>query len=125
KIVATTPTVMRLVDRNIIDLDSTMGYYLTQAQHTNKKNTKLRNVMLHEAGFIPFIPFYRDISPNDLSSDSSAAYSVKMADGSYIRTGYYEEVMWPTMLASNLNETGQYVYSDISMYVMKEVAEHQ
>src|SRR5690554_1548097 len=33
--------------------------------------------------------------------------------------------MWPIMLNSNLNETGRYVYSDISMYVMKEVAEHQ
>lgn len=125
KIAATTPTIMHLVDRNLINLDSTMGYYLAQAQHTNKKDTKLRDVMLHEAGFIPFIPFYRELKSADLSSDSSAAYSVKLADGSYIRTGYYEEVMWPTMLASKLNETGQYVYSDISMYVMKEVAEHQ
>src|SRR3546814_957454 len=33
--------------------------------------------------------------------------------------------MWPIMLHSKLNPTGKYVYSDISMYVMKEVAEHQ
>lgn len=125
KIAATTPTIMRLVDQSIVNLDSTMGYYLAQAQHTNKEDTKLREVMLHEAGFIPFIPFYRDLNPSDLNRDSSAAYSVKMADDSYIRTGYYEEVMWPTMLTSKLNETGHYVYSDISMYVMKEVAEHQ
>src|SRR5690606_20628685 len=125
KITATTPTIMRLVERGVISLDSTMGHYLTQAQHTNKKNTKLRDVMLHEAGFIPFIPFYRDLKPGDLSADSSAEYSVKVADGCYIRTGYYEEVMWPTMLQSKLNPPGDYVYSDISMYVMKEVAEHQ
>lgn len=125
KITATTPTIMRLVERGVISLDSTMGYYLTQAQHSNKRNTKLRDVMLHEAGFIPFIPFYRDLKPGDLSADSSAEYSVKVADGCYIRTGYYEAVMWPTMLQSKLNPPGDYVYSDISMYVMKEVAEHQ
>lgn len=125
KITATTPTIMRLVEREMVNLDSTMGHYLLQAQSTNKKDTKLRSVMLHEAGFIPFIPFYRNLKPDDLRADSSAAYSVKVADGCYIRTGYYQEVMWPTMLSSRLNTPGEYVYSDISMYVMKEVAEHQ
>lgn len=125
KIAATTPVVMRLTERGVINLDSTMGHYLWQAKHSNKAGTKLRDVMLHEAGFIPYIPFYRDMNPNDLSADSSAEFSVKVADGCYIRTAYYEEVMWPIMLNSRLNETGKYVYSDISMYVMKEVSEHQ
>lgn len=125
KITATTPTIMRLTERGIVNLDSTMGHYLLQAQETNKNSTVLRDVMLHEAGFIPYIPFYRELKPGDLSTDSSAAYAVKVADGCYIRTQYYEEVMWPIMLQSKLNPTGKYVYSDISMYVMKEVAEHQ
>lgn len=125
KIAATTPVVMRLTERGLIDLDSTMGHYLLQAQNTNKKDTKLRDVMLHEAGFIPFIPFYRELKPDDLSKDSSSAYAVKVADNCYIRTNYYENVMWPAMLESKLNQSGSYVYSDISMYVMKEVAEHQ
>lgn len=124
KITATTPTIMRLTERGIVDLDSTMGHYLLQAKGTNKNGTALRDVMLHEAGFIPYIPFYRDLRPDDLSPDSSAAYAVKVADGCYIRTGYYENVMWPIMLGSKLNPMGKYVYSDISMYVMKEVAEH-
>ncbi|HWK57343.1 MAG TPA: serine hydrolase [Parapedobacter sp.] len=125
KITATTPTIMRLTERGIVNLDSTMGHYLLQAQETNKNGTVLRDVMLHEAGFIPYIPFYRKLKPGDLSTDSSAAYAVKVADGCYIRTQYYEEVMWPIMLQSKLNPTRKYVYSDISMYVMKEVAEHQ
>ncbi|SFC40553.1 CubicO group peptidase, beta-lactamase class C family [Parapedobacter composti] len=125
KIAATTPTVMRLAERGVINLDSTMGYYLLQARETNKNRTKLRDVMLHEAGFIPYIPFYRDLNPGDLSRDSSATHAVKVADNCYIRTGYYQDVMWPIMLNSKLNAPGSYVYSDISMYVMKEVAEHQ
>lgn len=125
KITATTPTIMRLTERGTVNLDSTMGYYLLQAQGTNKAGTVLRDVMLHEAGFTPYIPFYRELDPNDLSTDSSAIYAVKVADNCYIRTGYYEEVMWPIMLQSKLNTIGNYVYSDISMYVMKEVAEHQ
>lgn len=125
KIAATTPAIMRLTERNSIDLDSAMGHYLLQAQTTDKNRIPLRAVMLHEAGFIPFIPFYRALKPGDLSPDSSASHAVKVADGCYIRTGYYQSVMWQTMLHSKLNPPGAYVYSDISMYVMKEVAEHQ
>lgn len=125
KIAATTPVVMRLTEQGLIQLDSTMGRYLWQVQGTDKEDVKIREVMLHEAGFIPFIPFYSRLKPDDLSPDSSAAYAVKVADGSYIRTGYYEDVMWPEMLASKRSGAGRYIYSDISMYVMKEIAEHQ
>lgn len=125
KISATTLAVMRLEEEGLIDLNKTMGHYLLQAKNSNKNQTLLKDVMLHQAGFIPFIPFYRDLAPSDLRRDSSATYADKVADACYIRTGYYQEVMWPTMLQSKINPPGKYVYSDISMYVMKEVVEQQ
>ncbi len=125
KISATTPAIMRLTEQGLIDLNQTMGHYLLQAQNSNKSQVKLRDVMLHEAGFVPFIPFYKELQPGDSQPDSSAAFPVKVADGYYLRKNYYAEVMWPEMLHSKLNPSGKYVYSDISMYVMKEVAEHQ
>ena len=125
KIAGTTPVIMRLTERNIINLDSTMGYYLWQAKYTNKKDIKLRSVMLHEAGFTPFIPFYRHLNPGDVVFSPDNTHQVKLADNSYIRNHYYRDVMWPEMLKSAVKPVGNYVYSDISMYVMKEVAEHQ
>lgn len=125
KISATTLAVMKLEEQGLIDLNKTMGHYLLQARSTNKKNTVLRDVMLHQAGFVPFIPFYQNLAPDDLSRDSSAAYADKVADGCFIRTNYYHNVMWPAMLDSKLNAPGKYVYSDLSMYVMKEVVEQQ
>ncbi|KKO92384.1 beta-N-acetylglucosaminidase [Sphingobacterium sp. Ag1] len=125
KIAGTTPVIMRLTERNIINLDSTMGHYLWQAKYTNKKDIKLRSVMLHEAGFTPFIPFYKYLKGGDVVSAADVNHQVKMADNSYILNNYYRDVMWPDMLKSPVKPTGNYVYSDISMYVMKEVAEHQ
>lgn len=125
KIAATTMVAMRLSEKGVIHLDSTMGHYLMQAQPTNKSDVTLREVMLHEAGFIPYIPFYRDLETDDIRTERSPTHTVKVADKAYLRTNYYENVMWPTMLASKRNESGTYVYSDISMYVIKEVAEHQ
>jgi len=47
-----------------------------------------------------------------------------VADSAFLKNDYYHKVMWLEMMNSSLKTPGQYVYSDISMYVMKEVAEH-
>lgn len=125
KIAATTLAVMRLTEQGKLNLNETMGHYLPDAKQSNKSEVRLRDVMLHQAGFIPFIPFYRNLTPADHSADSSAAFPTKVADGYFLRKNYYNEVMWPEMLNSSVKPTGQYVYSDISMYVMQKVIEKQ
>lgn len=125
KIVGTTPVIMKLQQEQVIHLDSTMGYYLGQAKQSNKKDIKLRSVLLHEAGFTPFIPFYRHLKDGDIQSYYSDSHQVKLADSVYLRSNYYRDIMWPEMLSSEVKPIGHYVYSDLSMYVMKEVAEHQ
>ena len=125
KIAGTTPVIMHLQERQVIDLDSTMGHYLWQAKQTNKADITLRTVLLHEAGFTPFIPFYRHLKPGDLQHVSSESHQVQVAQNAFLRNHYYRDVMWPEMLRSPVKPIGNYVYSDISMYVMKEVAEHE
>lgn len=122
---ATTMAVMRLFEQNKLKLDTAIGAYIPRARTTNKKDISVREVMLHQAGFVPFIPFYQKMSESDYSRDSTAIYSVKAADNFYMRKSYFAEVMWPQMLNSNLASRGKYVYSDLSMYFMKEMVERQ
>lgn len=123
KTTATTPTVMRLYEEHKLNLDTNIGAYIPKARTLPMNEIKVREVMLHQAGFIPYIPFHNFIKPNDYSRDSSAAYPTKVADNYYIRKGYFKDVMWPKMLTSPIKTRGQYVYSDISMYVMKDIVE--
>ncbi len=125
KISATTIAVMRLFEQEKLKLDTVVGAYIPKARSTDKVNISVREVMLHQAGFIPFIPFYRNLSNTDYSRDSSAAYPTKVADNYYIRKDYFKTVMWPQMLNSALANRGKYVYSDLSMYFMKEMVERQ
>lgn len=125
KISATTMAVMRLLEQQKLKLDTNVGAYIPRARKTNKNLIQVREVMLHQAGFIPFIPFYRHLVPSDYSRDSSSVYPTKVADNYFIRKGYFEEVMWPQMLNSPLAYRGKYVYSDLSMYFMKEIVERQ
>ncbi|MBW4891181.1 serine hydrolase [Mucilaginibacter sp. HMF5004] len=123
KISATTMEVMRLTEQGKLSLDSTVGNYIAKARTTNKSNIKVRELMLHEAGLIPYIPFYEHIKPADFSRDSSDAYPTKVAENYYMRKGYFTDVMWPQMLNSALRVRGKYEYSDLSMYFMREIVE--
>jgi len=125
KIVGTTPVIMHLQEKNIINLDSAMGHYLWQAKKSNKADITLRTVLLHEAGFTPFIPFYRNLNPGDVVFAKDETHQVQVSEHAFIKNNYYQDIMWPQMLASSVKPIGNYVYSDISMYVMKEVAEHE
>jgi CubicO group peptidase (beta-lactamase class C family) len=124
KITATTPMVMRLVEQNKLKLDTNIGAYIAMARNTPMNDIQVKEVMLHQAGFIPYIPFHDGVKPTDHSPDSSAAYPTKVADGYFIRKDYFKEVMWPKMLNAPIRTRGKYVYSDISMYVMKDIVEH-
>lgn len=125
KVVGTTPVIMHLQEIGVLNLDHTIGDYLPAARTTNKASIPLRAVLLHEAGFVPFIPFYKNLKPGDMQADSSATHQVKVAEGAYLRNFYYQDRMWPEMLMTDVKPMGNYLYSDISMYVMQEIAETQ
>lgn len=123
KTTATTPTVMRLVEEGKLNLDTNIGAYIPKARALPMNPILVREVMLHQAGFIPYIPFHNTLTTSDYSRDSSAAFPTKVADNYYIRKNFFKDVMWPKMLNSPIRTRGKYVYSDISMYVMKDIVE--
>jgi CubicO group peptidase (beta-lactamase class C family) len=123
KTVSTTPAVMRLVENDKLSLDSPLSAYVGRTRGLNKADISVREVMLHEAGFTPYIPFYQKLKPTDVSPTPSAEFPTKVTDSFFLKANYFAEVMWPQMLRSPLQSKGRYVYSDLSMYFMKEVVE--
>lgn len=123
KITATTPAVMELVEKGKLKLDATIGDYIARARNTPMNQIHLWEVMLHQAGFVPFINFPKMITAQDYRRDSSADYPTKVADHYFIRKHFFKDFMWPAMLYAPILTRGRYVYSDISMYVMQAVVE--
>ncbi|HEY0054529.1 MAG TPA: serine hydrolase [Pedobacter sp.] len=124
KIGATTMAAMRLYEQHKLKLDTNIGAYVPLVRNTDKNNLTVKELLLHQAGLIPFIPFYESINHGDYSRDSSLFHTLKVADNYYLRANYFEEVMWPRMLNSRLSVRGKHVYSDLSMYIMKDIIEH-
>lgn len=124
KVSATTMSVMKLYDQQKINLDRTIGDYLPMARKTNKNDIKVREVLAHQSGLTQ-VGFHNKIKPEDHSSDSSYAFPVKVAENYYLRRNYFEEKMWPALLKAPIRNRGSYLYTDMNMYVMKEIVEWQ
>src|SRR5690606_19497983 len=74
KVAATTLAVMRLYEQEKLKLDTNVGAYIEEARSTNKNNIRVRDLMLHQAGLVSYIPFYQDLKPGDYGRDSSELY---------------------------------------------------
>ncbi len=124
KVAATTAAAMDLYEKGNLNIDQTIGNYIAKIREMPEKKTiTLKEVMLHQAGFYPYIKFYEKLKPIDTDTVFSERYPTQLADKYYLRANYYSEVMWPEMLNDKVLTRGKYIYSDLSMYYMKEVVE--
>lgn len=123
KVSATTMEVMQLYDQGKLGLDSTLGSYIATARSSDKNDIRMRELLTHQAGLIPDVATWEKLSPVDVSRDSSATFPTKIVDNMFLRKDYFKNVVWPRMLTSPMKTRGKYVYSDVSMYMMKEVVE--
>lgn len=123
KTTATTPALMHLLENDKLSLDSPLSAYIGRTRGLDKANIKVKEVLLHEAGFTPYIPFYQKLKPADVRSSYSTEFPTQVSKDYFLKANYFAEMMWPHMLRSPLLSRGKYVYSDISMYVLKELVE--
>ncbi|MBB6108273.1 CubicO group peptidase, beta-lactamase class C family [Mucilaginibacter lappiensis] len=123
KVTATTVEAMKLTDEGKLNLEATVGDYLPQTRSSNKNDIQIRELLMHQAGLIPDIKGFEKVKPADHSTDSSAAYPIRVSDHYFLRKDYYKDVMFPDILNSPLKTRGQYVYSDVGLVLMMEVVE--
>lgn len=119
KISATTVAVMKLYEEGKIDLEKTLGDYISWTKGTDKAPLKIKDILLHQAGLNPFIPFYRQVidtttgKPNEgfFSKQQSQQFSYRVAENLFLRTDY-RDTLYKRIATSKLTEQGKYVYSD-------------
>jgi beta-glucosidase-like glycosyl hydrolase/CubicO group peptidase (beta-lactamase class C family) len=127
KIAATTLAVMKLYDEKKIDLNKTVGDYLRLDDSATIKHLRISDIMTHQAGLRPFIPFY--LPTIDTSkyacyyrATSNDTFCVRVCDSLCIRRDY-PDTMWYIMSHSPVKPDAGYVYSDIDFYIMQKVVE--
>lgn len=58
KIAATLPSVMHLYEKDSIDIKKNLGNYIALPQNSNKRNLAIYDLLRHQSGLQPWIPFY-------------------------------------------------------------------
>jgi beta-glucosidase-like glycosyl hydrolase/CubicO group peptidase (beta-lactamase class C family) len=130
KVSATNISIMRLYDEGKIDLNKTLGDYLPWTKGTDKAHLKIHDILLHQAGLIAFIPFYREVvdtatglpDPAVFSDKQKPGFTVRVAENVYLRNDW-EDTMFHRILKSKLGPTGKYVYSDNDFIFLGKIVE--
>jgi CubicO group peptidase (beta-lactamase class C family) len=129
KIFATTLAVMKLQEQRKIGLHKKISHYLPETKGTDKGKISIEKLLLHEAGLLPTISFYKMIPDTErlpekgyFSSNRSDSFPVRVANKYYLRRGY-EKQMMQAILTSPLQQPGKYVYSDNDFILLGKIVE--
>jgi len=128
KLAATTMAVMRLYEEGKIELDACLSDYLPEAKHTNKQDISLRDIMAHQGGLVPWIPFYKKTMANGQPDTNfyhktpDLNYSLRVADSMYLRNDFRDSIL-KSILDSPKEKRGTYKYSDLGFILLRFVVE--
>lgn len=130
KISATTVCLMKLYEEGRIDLQGTLGDYLPWVKGSDKEYITLEQVLLHQAGLVAWIPFYRETidtltgKPRQgfFVARPDAAHQVRVGEEMYLRNDW-ADTMYKRILQSKKGSAGKYVYSDNDFIFLGKVVE--
>jgi Beta-lactamase class C and other penicillin binding proteins len=130
KICATTLSVMKLYDEGKLDLKKHLGDYLPWVRGTDEENLLIENILLHQAGLIAYIPFYKETIdsvtkvplPNIYSKKQNDTFSIRVAENLFMRTDW-RDTMYKRMVESKLGPSGKYIYSDNDFIFLGKIVE--
>lgn len=90
KITASIPSIMKMYEKKLLELDEKVSHYLPYLDTTNKNTLKVKDILLHQSRLKSWIPFYmgtlEPIYPgHDMASSKlSEVYSLKLEKNYFI-----------------------------------------
>jgi beta-glucosidase-like glycosyl hydrolase/CubicO group peptidase (beta-lactamase class C family) len=130
KVAATTASIMKLVDEKRLNLDDSLSMHLPELKGTNKGSITLREMLTHQAGLKPWLPFWQntmekgEYKPGIYSNVRSSEFPKRVAEKLYINKTY-EDSIYKQIIQSPLTEKGKYVYSDLGYYFLNKIIEQK
>ena len=130
KVCATTVSAMRLWQEKKLDLDRPVSAYLDDWRGKGFEAVTVRSLLLHQAGFKAWIPFFEEtfdstgkaLHPEIYAQQPAGAFCVPVIDGIYMCTNY-QDSMWAQIQSEGFKGNNKVLYSDLSMIVLRRVIE--
>ncbi len=128
KITSALPALMKLVDEKKLTLDKPLStYWRPWRSQKDKRDITLRQVLAHQAGFLPYIIFLNDVKKSNgefkrrfINATPSKRFNSPAYDGIYINKRYKLR-MYRKINRSTISNEKKYVYSDLPFLLFPEL----
>jgi beta-N-acetylhexosaminidase len=130
KLASTTLASMKLVDEGKLDVNKTLGDYLKLPEGSEYNSIVIKEMLAHQAGLTPWIPFYTKTMSNGTlradiyTSKTDNTHHAQVAEGLFMLDSYRDS-MWSQIYATPLSSERTYKYSDLAFYFMQRIVEEQ
>ncbi len=135
KTLATLQSIMFLADRDQIDINKKASYYLPDLKNSNKKDIRLKDILTHQAGLWPFLPFWSQTLKNAVympeyySNVKNELYPWEVSENLYASKAM-KDSLWQWIIKAKVREKPNrtpydYRYSDMGFYILHHLAENK
>lgn len=133
KVAATLQAVMFMHDRKLIDIHKKASVYLPELKNSNKKDHTLKDILTHQAGLWPYLPFWLQTMKDSLhlpefySPSPTLEYPYLVADRLFASASMRDS-LWHWVIQAKVREKTpripyDYRYSDMGFYILQHLAE--
>lgn len=129
KIASTLLCVMELDSKGKLSLEDPLKEHLKMVKGTPYANLTLREILAHQSGLAPWIPFYKKTLFHGMprfdiySKGKSEHYPLRVAENLYISDSYEDSIFNQIVYHTKISENKEYSYSDLGYYFLKEIVE--
>lgn len=133
KVSATLQTVMFMYEKGLIDVNKKVSVYLPELKNSNKKDYTIKDILTHQAGLWPFLPFWAEtvkngtLMPEYYSTKKSNDYPFPVAEDVFASKAM-KDSLWQWIIKAKVREKPprtvfDYRYSDMGFYILQHLAE--
>ncbi len=133
KVTATLQTVMFMHEKGLIDINKKISVYLPELKESNKKDFIIKDILTHQAGLWPFLPFWAQtvkdstLLPEYYSKEKSEDFPFPVADDLFAYKAM-KDSLWQWIIKAKVREKQprtvfDYRYSDMGFYMLQHLAE--
>ncbi|TXH23303.1 MAG: serine hydrolase [Chitinophagaceae bacterium] len=128
---ASTVAVMKLYEEGAFKINKKISKYLPWTKRTNKSKIRIKDLLLHQAGMVPFIPFYKETVDSIThlpklglyATQEVDDYTIPVAENMYLKNSW-KDTIWNRILKSAVIPSGKkYIYSDNDFWFLGKLVE--
>ncbi|GHM99438.1 hypothetical protein WSM22_09280 [Cytophagales bacterium WSM2-2] len=133
KVSATLQTVMYMQEKGLIDVNKKASVYLPELKGSNKEDFTIKDIITHQAGLWPFLPFWVEtvkdttIWKKYYSKKESDDYPFPVSENLFASKAM-KDSLWHWIVKARIRDKTprtiyDYRYSDMGFYIMQHLAE--